>query len=128
MDLRGTNAGPSFLFVVYEPGRHADIAFLLAAQRCVTSHHWQFGDMPEVEGSHRQRSKSTVAYVRETQRVEGFDREGLPSGDRSTRRKSIALMETMMVERLMNNAPTAGDSTMPAHEATPAARGRATAL
>ncbi|MBT8192335.1 MAG: cytochrome c [Acidimicrobiia bacterium] len=72
-DLMGTNQGPSFLSAVYEPGHHADIAFLLAAQRGVSSHHWRFGDMPAVEGVTSEDIEAIVAFVRETQRVEGFE-------------------------------------------------------
>ena len=48
--------------------------------------------------------------------------------DRSTLRSSIALNATMTVERLMNSAATAGESSMPAEAATPAASGMATTL
>jgi mono/diheme cytochrome c family protein len=72
-DLRGTEEGPSLLSEVYEPGHHADVAFLLAVQRGVPAHHWHFGDMPAVEGVDETEVAAIVAYVRETQRTKGFE-------------------------------------------------------
>jgi hypothetical protein len=59
---------------VYEPSHHADAAFLLAVQRGVSEHHWPFGDMPAVEGVDEAQVAAIVAFVRETQRTEGFER------------------------------------------------------
>lgn len=72
-DLRGTDQGPSFLSIVYEPDHHADIAFLLAAQRGVGQHHWRFGDMPPVDGVSEEDIAAVAAFVRETQSTEGFE-------------------------------------------------------
>ena len=72
-DLRGTDKGPSHLSVIYEPGHHGDGAFLFAVTRGVRAHHWDFGDMPPVEGLTAADVEAIVAFVRETQRVEGFD-------------------------------------------------------
>ncbi len=72
-DLRGTEDGPSLLSIVYEPGHHADGAFLLAVLRGVPSHHWRFGDMPRVDGVTPDDVTAIVAFVREQQRVEGFE-------------------------------------------------------
>ena len=72
-DLRGTDRGPSFLSSVYEPDHHADIAFLLAAQRGVGQHHWRFGDMPPVDGVSEADIAAVVAFVRDTQSTEGFE-------------------------------------------------------
>jgi mono/diheme cytochrome c family protein len=72
-DLRGTDQGPSHLSVVYEPGHHADGAFLLAVQRGSRAHHWQFGDMPPIEGLSTDDVEAIVAFVRERQRVDGFE-------------------------------------------------------
>jgi mono/diheme cytochrome c family protein len=73
-DLRGTDRGPSHLSVVYKPSRHGDAAFLLAVLRGSPAHHWRFGDMPPVEGLTSDDVDAIVAYVRETQRLEGFER------------------------------------------------------
>lgn len=72
-DLRGTDQGPSFLSPIYEPGHHGDGAFLLAVQNGVRAHHWQFGDMPPVESITADEVEAIIAYVRETQRREGFE-------------------------------------------------------
>jgi mono/diheme cytochrome c family protein len=72
-DLRGTELGPSHLSVVYQPGHHSDITFTLAARNGVRSHHWPFGNMAPVEGLSDADLELIVAFVRETQRVNGFE-------------------------------------------------------
>ena len=72
-DLRGTDKGPSHLSEVYEPGHHGDAAFLLAVQAGVRAHHWPFGDMPPIEGLSPEDGEAIVAFVREQQRIEGFE-------------------------------------------------------
>ena len=73
VDLRGTSTGPSHLSVVYEPNHHGDFAFVSAARNGVRQHHWPFGDMEAVPGLSDEDLEAIVAYVRETQRVEGFE-------------------------------------------------------
>ncbi len=72
-DLRGTGAGPSLLSVVYEPGRHPDETFVLAARNGVVAHHWDFGDMDPVPGLSDDDMDRIIAFVRENQRIEGFE-------------------------------------------------------
>lgn len=72
-DLRGTPVGPSLLSVVYEPGHHADGAFLAAVFQGSRAHHWQFGDMPPIPGLTVEDVQAIVAFVRERQRVQGFE-------------------------------------------------------
>jgi len=72
-DLRGTDVGPSHLSVVYEPNHHGDAAFLLAARNGVRQHHWRFGDMAPVPGLSDDDIAAIVAYVREQQRINGFE-------------------------------------------------------
>ena len=72
-DLRGTDQGPSHLSEVYEPGHHGDGAFLVAVMAGATPHHWDYGPMPPVEGLTEQDVEAIVAFVRERQRVEGFE-------------------------------------------------------
>ena len=74
-DLRGTDKGPSHLSIIYEPSHHADGAFLFAVQRGVRAHHWDFGDMPPIEGLQPEDIEAITAFVREQQRVEGFESE-----------------------------------------------------
>jgi mono/diheme cytochrome c family protein len=72
-DLKGTDKGPSHLSVVYEPNHHGDISFVLAAQNGVRAHHWPFGDMAPVPGLSDEDLEAVVAYVRENQRISGFE-------------------------------------------------------
>lgn len=72
-DARGTERGPSFLSEVYVPSHHGDGAFLLAVQNGSRAHHWNFGDMPPVPDLSAESVEAIVAYVREQQRVEGFE-------------------------------------------------------
>ena len=71
--LRGTDIGPSQLSVVYQPGHHPDESYALAALRGVPAHHWGFGDMLPVPGLLQDDMDQIVAYVRENQRIEGFE-------------------------------------------------------
>jgi mono/diheme cytochrome c family protein len=68
----GTGRGPSFLSKVYEPSHHGNEAFLLAAKRGVTAHHWGFGNMPPVPGVSDEDVAKIVGYVRWAQRVVGI--------------------------------------------------------
>ncbi|HSJ83138.1 MAG TPA: cytochrome c [Acidimicrobiia bacterium] len=72
-DLRGTDKGPSPLSEVYEPDHHADGAFLLAVQAGSRAHHWSFDDMPPIEGLSTEDVQAIVAFVREQQRIHGFE-------------------------------------------------------
>lgn len=72
-DLRGTAKGPSHLSEIYEPGHHSDEAFLVAVTTGVMPHHWNFGPMPPVEGLTEADVAAIIAFVREAQRVEGFE-------------------------------------------------------
>jgi mono/diheme cytochrome c family protein len=67
----GTEQGPPLVHMVYEPSHHADVAFLLAAERGVRAHHWDFGDMPPVTGVSREEIREIVGYVRWLQRQAG---------------------------------------------------------
>ncbi|MEX2324008.1 MAG: c-type cytochrome [Acidimicrobiia bacterium] len=73
VDLRGTDTGPSFLSIVYEPGHHPDVAFQVAVTRGVQPHHWDFGPMPPVPGRGETDVAAIVAYVRQVQQQEGFE-------------------------------------------------------
>ena len=72
-DLRGTDKGPSHLSIVYEPNHHGDAAFLVAALVGVRAHHWDFGNMAPVEGLSDDDVTAIIAFVRENQRIEGFE-------------------------------------------------------
>lgn len=72
-DLRGTKQGPPFLDAIYSPGHHADGAFFLAVKRGARPHHWNFGDMPPVQGLTDPQIEAIVAFVRERQRAAGIN-------------------------------------------------------
>jgi mono/diheme cytochrome c family protein len=72
-DLRGTENGPSHLSAVYQPSHHADGAFQLAVVRGSPAHHWDFGPMLPVAGLSSNDVEAIVAFVREQQRVQGFE-------------------------------------------------------
>ena len=64
---------PPLVHKIYEPSHHSDMAFVLAVQNGVRSHHWKFGSMPPVEGLTRSDALMIAAYVRELQRAIGIE-------------------------------------------------------
>ncbi|MGF1618443.1 MAG: c-type cytochrome [Acidimicrobiia bacterium] len=72
-DLRGTDLGPSQLSIVYEPNHHGDAAFLAAVSRGSPAHHWDFGPMPPIPGLSQEDVAAITAFVREQQRINGFE-------------------------------------------------------
>ena len=64
---------PPLVHKIYEPSHHSDAAFLLAAKNGVRAHHWNFGNMPPVEGLTDADVKMVAAYVRELQRANGIN-------------------------------------------------------
>lgn len=72
LDLEGTNKGPSHLSLVYEPGHHGDDAFRAAIANGSPQHHWNFGDMPPVEGLSADQVDDVIAYIRGEQERRGF--------------------------------------------------------
>lgn len=71
--LEGTNAGPTFLDRIYVPSHHADIAFIFAVERGVRAHHWNFGNMPPVEGLEHEQVLAIIAFIREQQAAAGIE-------------------------------------------------------
>ena len=72
-DLEGTADGPPFIDSIYRSGHHADAAFLLAVRRGVRSHHWGFGNMPQIAGLSDEQVAAIVEFVRERQRGAGIE-------------------------------------------------------
>lgn len=72
-DLRGTEKGPSHLSKFYEPNHHSDEGFRLAIINGAQQHHWNFGNMPPVEGLNDGDIDSIIAYVRSQQIEQGFE-------------------------------------------------------
>lgn len=60
----GTDRGPSFINRIYEPNHHGDPSFFRAPRMGVRAHHWNFGDMPKIEGVSDDELKQIVGYVR----------------------------------------------------------------
>lgn len=63
---------PPLVHKIYEPSHHADASFHLAARNGVRAHHWQFGNMPAVEGIGEPDIAKIIVYVRELQRANGI--------------------------------------------------------
>ena len=63
----GTNQGPPLVHQIYEPGHHGNASFVIAVARGVRAHHWEFGNMPAVEGLSIDEINQVICYVRELQ-------------------------------------------------------------
>lgn len=68
----GTTQGPPLVHKIYEPNHHADMAFQRAAAQGVRAHHWQFGDMPKIEGVTPEDVTQITGYIRWLQRQAGI--------------------------------------------------------
>ena len=68
----GTDHGPPLVHKIYEPNHHGDPAFQRAAVNGVTAHHWEFGNMPKIEGVTPGDVDQIVKYVRWLQRQAGI--------------------------------------------------------
>lgn len=68
----GTQQGPPLVHKIYEPNHHGDAAFQRAAANGVQAHHWQFGNMPKVDGVSPADVDAIVAYVRWLQKQAGI--------------------------------------------------------
>jgi len=69
----GSDKGPPLVHRIYEPSHHGDMAFLLAVRNGSRAHHWNFGDMPPVEGVSDADVALIVTYVRGLQRAAGIE-------------------------------------------------------
>ena len=70
---KGTTQGPPLLHIIYEPSHHSDASFVLATQRGVAAHHWQFGNMPPQPQVDSAALRKIIGYVRWAQREVGID-------------------------------------------------------
>jgi mono/diheme cytochrome c family protein len=68
----GTDHGPPLVHKIYEPNHHGDQAFQRAAANGVQAHHWEFGNMPKVDGVTPEGVDQIVKYVRWLQRQAGI--------------------------------------------------------
>lgn len=68
----GTNQGPPLVHQIYEPGHHSNASFVIAVARGVRAHHWDFGNMPAVDGLSIDQIHQVICYVRELQLASGI--------------------------------------------------------
>lgn len=68
----GTAKGPPLVHDVYNPGHHADAAFVMAARLGVRQHHWPYGDMPPQPQVTEGEIRAIIQYVRELQQANGI--------------------------------------------------------
>jgi mono/diheme cytochrome c family protein len=68
----GTAQGPPLVHKIYEPNHHADVAFQRAALNGVRAHHWNFGNMPKVDGVSPGDVDAIIKYIRWLQRQAGI--------------------------------------------------------
>ena len=71
-NLEGTSKGPSHLSRVYEPSHHSDASFRRAIVQGAPAHHWNFGDMPPVQGMSDADVTAVIAFVRAQQQARGY--------------------------------------------------------
>ena len=69
---RGSNSGPTLIHSFYEPNLHGDSTFYDAIRHGAYSHHWNFGDMPAIDGIKEGETAAIVAYVRKLQFANGL--------------------------------------------------------
>lgn len=69
---KGTDQGPPFVNVIYEPSHHSNMAFVMAVKQGVTAHHWQFGNMPPQPTVGQFQVALITDYVRWLQRQAGI--------------------------------------------------------
>ncbi len=68
----GGDQGPPLVHNIYNPGHHADAAFIFAVKRGVRGHHWAFGDMPPMPQVGEDDIYAIVRYIRELQEENGI--------------------------------------------------------
>jgi len=68
----GSNQGPPLIHDIYNPGHHADEAFIRAVRFGVQQHHWQFGNMKPQPQIGFEETVGIIKYIRELQRANGI--------------------------------------------------------
>jgi len=71
----GSDRGPPLVHKTYRPSHHPDEAFHLAVAQGVKQHHWQYGDMPPIDGLAPEQVAHIAAFIRQQQRRAGIYRE-----------------------------------------------------
>lgn len=72
VQLDGSEQGPPLIHPFYKPPHHDDRSFYRAALEGVGQHHWEFGDMPAVEGMTAGKMDSLLPYIRYYQQQKGL--------------------------------------------------------
>lgn len=72
-ELEGTDKGPPQRSMVYEPNHHPDASYESAIANGAPQHHWNFGDMPAVEGVTGDDITNVIAFIRAEQERRGFE-------------------------------------------------------
>ncbi len=68
----GGDGGPPLVHDIYNPGHHANAAFVRAARLGVQQHHWKFGNMPPLPKVSIEQTTDIIRYIRELQRANGI--------------------------------------------------------
>jgi mono/diheme cytochrome c family protein len=68
----GTQQGPPLVHKIYEPNHHGDAAFQRAAIFGVKAHHWEFGNMPKIDGVTSADVEQITGYIRWLQHQAGI--------------------------------------------------------
>lgn len=68
----GTDKGPPLVHRIYHPDHHGDVSFHWAVEKGVRAHHWNFGDMPKLEGVKPEDVDLIIQYVRSLQKAAGI--------------------------------------------------------
>lgn len=66
-----TDKGPPLIHDIYNPGHHADMAFVLAVRRGTRRYHWPYDDMPPQPHVTKKQVEAIIRYVRELQKENG---------------------------------------------------------
>lgn len=72
LNAAGTDKGPPLVHDIYNPGHHADAAFVIAVKRGVPQHHWPYGSMPPQPQVSDIQVALIVRYIRELQIANGI--------------------------------------------------------
>ena len=70
--LEGTKQGPPLMHGFYKPSHHGDPSFYRAALNGVRAHHWEFGDMPKIDGVTKRDMDKIVPFIRWLQQEKGL--------------------------------------------------------
>ena len=71
-DGAGSEQGSPLVNDIYNPGHHADEAFIRATRLGVRQHHWRFGNMEPQPQISLEETVAIIKYIRELQRANGI--------------------------------------------------------